>query len=52
MGILRAATGGARRAGAYMRKTRTSPADVVSTRLSSDKVFIDLSDVADLLERL
>ena len=30
MGILKAATGGAQKAGAYQKKTRTSPADVVS----------------------
>lgn len=33
LGILRAAGGGAQKAGDYTRKTRTSPADVVSTRL-------------------
>jgi hypothetical protein len=32
MGVLRAATGGAQKAGEYTKKTRTSPADVVSTR--------------------
>ena len=52
MGILRAATGGAQKAGDYTKKTRTSPADVVSTCLSSDKVLADSSGVADLLERL
>ena len=52
MGILRAATGGAQKAGDYTRKTRTSPADAVSIYLSGENFLDDLSGVADLLERL
>ena len=52
MGILRAATGGAQKAGEYTKKTRTSAADVVSTCLSGGKGLIDSCGVADLLERL
>ena len=52
MGILRAATGGAQKAGDYTKKTRTSPADVVSTCLSGGEGLAGLCGVADLLERL
>ena len=37
LGILRAASGGNQKAGEYAKKTRTSPADVVSTCLSGRK---------------
>ena len=52
LGILRAASGGNQKAGEYAKKTRTSPADVVSTCLSGNKICSDLSGSADLLERL
>ena len=52
LGILRAASGGNQKAGEYAKKTKTSPADVVSTCLSSNKICNDLSGTADLLERL
>ena len=52
MGILRAATGRVRKAGDYTRKTRTSPADVVSIYLSGENFLDDSPGVADLLEQL
>jgi len=52
MGIIRAAGGGAQKAGEYTKKTRTSPADVVSTRFSDNKTLNYLSSVVDLVERL
>jgi len=52
LGILKAASGGTQKAGEYTKKTRTSPADVVSTCLSGNSACSDLSGVADLLERL
>lgn len=51
MGVLRAATGGAQKAGEYTKKTRTSPADVVCSRLGGD-VSLDSLSVVDLLEWL
>jgi len=38
MGILRAAGGGAQKADAYTKKTRTSPADVVSPVSGGNKL--------------
>jgi len=52
MGILKAAGGGAQKADEYTKKTRTSPADVVSTRFSGNKTLSYLPGVVDLLERL
>lgn len=52
LGILRAAGGGAQKAGDYTKKTRTSPADVVSPRLGGNRLKSDLFGIADLLERL
>lgn len=51
LGILRAAGGGAQKAGEYTKRTRTSPADVVSMRLSRNIPW-DLFGVVDLLEWL
>ena len=51
MGILRAAGGGAQKADQFTKKTRTSPADVVSARFCKES-FSWLTCVADLLERL
>lgn len=50
MGVLRAATGGAQKAGEYTKKTRSSPADVVRTRLCGDVPYSPR--VVDLLEWL
>ena len=52
LGILRAASRGTQMPGEYTKRTRISPADVVSTCLSSNKTCSDLSGTADLLERL
>ena len=51
LGILRAAGGGAQKAGEYARKTRTSPADVVSSCLSGNIPWDSLG-IIDLLEWL
>lgn len=51
LGILRAAGGGAQKAGEYQKKTRTSPADVVSTLLSVDAPW-DSIGVVDFMEWL
>lgn len=52
LGILKAASGGAQKAGDYTRKTRTSPADVVSTFLSGANTWSDSSGAVGFLERL
>jgi hypothetical protein len=52
LGILRAASGGAQKADEYAKKTRTSPADVVSTCLAATKPVVTSPVSADLLERL
>jgi len=54
LGILRAAGGGAQKAGNYAKKTRTSPADVVSMCFCYNRhwALSDWSGAADLLERL
>ena len=51
LGILRAAGGGAQKADDHARKTRTSPADVVSMRFSGNIPWDSLG-VVDLLEWL
>lgn len=51
LGIIRAAGGGAQKAGEHARRTRTSPADVVSMGLSSD-ISWDSLNIIDLLEWL
>ena len=51
LGILRAAGGGAQKAESYTRKTRTSPADVVSMCFSGNTTEVTC-DVVGLLEWL
>ena len=52
LGIIRAAGGGAQKADEYTKKTKTSPADVVSLCFGGNRFEDGLFGVADLLERL
>lgn len=54
MGLFKTATGQTQKAEEYARRTRTSPADAVSTVLYSIGTFVDRvpSDIVERMQRL